>query len=180
MSHDTDPAPFHDTDPAPYDDTETLARAIRLLAPSSSCGPDLNERGERWVRLRELAAELAVLIDEYTVDLGNNLEHETYDRREGWELPDGTRVVHRHPATERWEGRKLLRTLATETIDPDTGETSFTVPLSVLVDILPGVATDDATSSRWKLAGLRNQDINIDDYRHLDYKPARADVWRPR
>lgn len=164
---------------APDDDIETLARAIRLLSVSASCD-SLDERGTRWARLRCLHRELGVLVDEYCHDLGAQLADTEYVRKDGYRLSDGTVIVHHQSSTERWQGRKLLRSLSTDMIEPTTGEAMPAVPLATLVEVLPAVDTDDATSSRWKLSGLRNLDIDPEVYRSRDWKPPRAELWRPR
>lgn len=150
---------------------------IRQLLHADPDIETLDEKADLWHRLNTAAAELSVLVRDLALEVGSMLADVDYDPKDGYRLPDGTIVSHYQPAVkERWQGRKLLRSLSTPMIDPDTGEQLESIPLRVLTDIIPGVASDDATSSRWLTTGLKNLDVDPDDYRTRQWDEPRVKI----
>lgn len=148
---------------------------IRQLLHADPDIETLDEKAGLWHRLNTAAAELSVIVRDLALEVGSMLADADYDPKDGYRLPDGTIISHYQPAVkERWQGRKLLRSLSTPMIDPDTGEQLESIPLRVLTDIIPGVASDDATSSRWLTTGLKNLDVDPDDYRTRQWDSPRV------
>ena len=153
-----------------------LAR-IRALLHADADIEGLDEHADLWHRLNTAAAELAVIVHDLTQQVGAMLADTGYDPKDGYRLPDGTIISHYQPAVkERWQGRRLLRALSTSMIDPDTGETVESIPLRVLVDIIPGVADETAVSSKWRTTGLKNLDVDPDDYRTREWGEPRVKI----
>ena len=71
-------------------------------------------------------------------------------------------------------GRQLLKDLSTRMVDPATGEVLDVVPFSILTQIVPGTGTDELTSSKWGVTGLKNLDVNPDDYRSREWQEPRV------
>ena len=96
------------------------------------------------------------------------------DPRADYETATGD-VVHLGAgyAPERYRGRQLVHALATTMATRD-GELLPAVPVDVLLDVLPGCADDDATSSKWRTTGLRRQ--LGDDWRRYRSKDAAPQV----
>jgi hypothetical protein len=132
---------------------------------------DLDELAERWLALRESHRTLGVIIDAYAIEIGRRLDSIPYVKKDGYQLRCGEIIHHQSAATERWDGTRLLGAISTDMVDPATGEVSAVVPLRVLADIIPGVR---GTSSRWLLAGLKNIDVDPDDFRTREWKPPKA------
>lgn len=158
-------------------DLSSLEDAVQDVQPLEEFAEsELPALADRWLRIRSAARDLAVIERDYANAVGSRLADVEYNRSEGYELPDGTRIRHEQARSERWEGRKLLRTLSTPMVEPSSGELIESIPLKVLADIIPGVGTDDQTSSKWKLTGLRNLDINPDDYRTIEWRAPHAEL----
>ena len=154
---------------------------IRQLLHADADIETLDELAGLWARLNTAAAELSVIVRDLSQRVGSMLSDVDYDPKDGYRLPDGTIVSHYQPAVkERWQGRKLLRTLSTPMIDPDTGEAIESIPLRVLTDIIPGVASDDMTSSKWWTTGLKNIDIEPDDFRSRQWDEPRVKLGAKR
>ena len=157
-------------------DREWIAEMAALdqdIARAREAG-DLEALAAAWVTARECAAALAVYERDLSVAVADLLSDVDYDPKTGYQLDDGTVIHHRQTASEKWRGRALLRHLSTPMIDPDTGEQLEAIPLRVLVDIIAGVADDNATSSRWRTTGLRNLDVDPDMFRTREWQPART------
>ena len=174
--HPPDTPPNEITPPNELDDLQTAIRAI----PPTVVHDNLDDLAGTWATLKHLSDELAVTVNDYAVAVGSALRDAGIDAKDGYELPSGRRVTWRAAITEQWAGRRLLRAISTEMIDPATGEVTHAVPLSVLADVIPGVATEDATSSRWLKTGLQNIDVDVDEFRTVTWRQPRAEIWRPR
>lgn len=162
-------------------DLSDLETAVERLASmpvqgDSIMSDDLDSLADRWQRIREMSRQLSVIERDYALAVGSILADMEYNRAEGFPLHNGTRIRHEQSKTERWQGRRLLRALSTPMVEPSSGEVVESIPLKVLADIIPGVASDDATSSRWRTTGLRNIDINPDDYRETVWGQPRAEL----
>ena len=159
----------------PHIDAEYLADRIRNICDAGVQGDGLDEVADNWVMLHTAHRELGVLVDDYALAAGTMLSDQEYDLKTGYELPDSTLVHHAQRRSKvQWRGRSLLRHISTEMVEPETGEVTTAIPLSVLCDIIPGVASDESTSSKWLLGGLRNIDVDPDDYRHSEWAPVRV------
>lgn len=151
-----------------------LAR-VRDQLHAGIADDELDGLAMTWARLDKAKAELDVIVRDLSNRLGSMLADADYDPKQGYRLPNGDIVSHYQPAVrERWQGRALLRNLATTMVEPETGEVIPVIPLAVLCDIVPGVATDDQTSSKWKTTGLKNLDINPDDFRSREWGEPRV------
>jgi hypothetical protein len=137
---------------------------------------DLDGLALRWLRLRKIAAELAVLVNDFETAVGSKLANETYDPTEGHPLPNGELIHHTWPSNDRWQGRRLINDLGMPVVDPASGERLTAVPVAVLEQIIPGTSTDDLTSSSWAVRGLQNLGVDPDDYRTREWKPPKARV----
>ncbi len=153
-----------------------LEQEANALGARPVQGDGIDELAARWKRIRDVARILAVVERDYCNAVGDLLADREYSRKDGYPLADGTRIRHEQRTTEKWQGRRLLRAISTPMVDPSTGEVTEAVPLRVLADIIPGVGTDDQTSSKWKLTGLRNIDVDPDDYRTVEWKPPHAEL----
>lgn len=166
------------------DDLETVAQLLADAWPMSDLGLDdvgMDTLAEAWVLLEQARANLDVLCRDLSNRVGVILADADYDPKEGYRLSSGTVISHYQPAVqERWQGRALLRNLSSEMVEPATGEVVPAVPLSVLTEILPGVGTDEQTSSKWKTTGLKNIDVNPDDYRTRQWAEPRVKLGPKR
>jgi hypothetical protein len=134
---------------------------------------DLDMLAERWLSLRDSLRTLSVVVDAYAIEIGKRLEQVPYVKKDGYRLRNGELIHHQASSTERWDGRKVLGAISTDMIDPTSGEVAAAVPLKVLASVIPGVS---GSSSRWLLAGLRNLDLDPDDFREREWKPAKAQI----
>lgn len=151
-----------------------LARIRDMLHPTFTAD-DLDTLAATWLRLDAARAELDVICRDLSNRLGSMLADVDYNLKDGYRLADGSVISHYQPAVrERWQGRALLRNLSTPMVDAETGEVIPVIPLDVLTQIVPGVATDDATSSKWLTTGLKNLDVNPDDYRSRQWAEPRV------
>lgn len=114
---------------------------------------------ELWRRLELIAAAASQTAATINAAAGSRLLDRD-DPRAVYVTDRGT-PVHLAPGYARveWRGRALIQRLGRpmRELDPHTGELTETtaVPVPVLLDVLPGVADYDATSSRWNVTGLR-------------------------
>lgn len=135
---------------------------------------DLDELAEAWLTLDEARKQLAVLANDLAVNVGSKLADMPYERKEGYVLPSGQIIHHAQASRVKWKGRQLVVDLSTQLVDPDTGETQYAIPTDVLLDIIPGTATDKLTSSTWRIGGLSNLGVDPDDYRTREWLPPKA------
>lgn len=135
---------------------------------------DLDGLALRWLRLRTLRDQLAVLVTDFEHNVGAKLSDMPYEPTDGYRLPNGQLVHHNYSSTDRWQGRQLLHDLGMPAVDPASGEMISAVPVKVLEQIVPGTATDALTSSNWSTRGLQNLGIDPEDYRTREWKPAKA------
>lgn len=157
------------------DDLSADLARIRDLLHADPDPDSLDELAGCWLQLDTALAELSVIVRDLSQQVGSMLADADYDPKDGYQLPDGQIVSHYQPSVkERWQGRALLRNLSTEMVEPATGEMIPAVPFTVLADIIPGVKSDDLTSSKWSVTGLRNLDVNVDDYRSREWAEPRA------
>jgi len=169
------------TSPDVSDQRDVLAddlERVRHLLYADAELDDLDETAMLWLRLKQAADELDVLLRELSQDVARrlaDLPFERYNPKDGYPLPNGEIVSHYQPSVrERWQGRALLRNLSTTMIEPDTGEVIPVVPFDVLTQIIPGTKSDELTSSKWSTTGLKNLDVNPDDYRSREWGEPRT------
>ena len=116
----------------------------------------LDDVVELWVGLthahRVLGDFVKLVADDAAVRLADR-----DDPRADYETATGD-VVHLGAGytPERWKGRQVVQALA-ERVHDGEGEVFDAVAVEVLLDVLPGCADDDATSSKWRTTGLRRQ-----------------------
>lgn len=137
---------------------------------------DRDDIVELWLGLSHLRSILGDLVKTVGDDAASRLldrddpsaDHET---RSG-------EVVHLGAgyAAERWRGHDVLAELAAPMVpvDLETGELGSVeqcVPIAVLVDVLPGCATPELTSSHWRTTGLRRHLPDWYRYRSRDEAP---------
>ena len=135
----------------------------------------IDSLAESWLRIEQARATLDVISRDLSNRIGSMLADVDYDPKEGYRLASGEVISHYQPAVqERWQGRALLRNLSTEMVEPETGEVIPVIPLAVLTEILPGVGTDEQSSSKWRTTGLKNLDVNPDDYRSRQWAEPRV------
>lgn len=160
------------------DDAGTIVDDLARIRGMLHTDPDvstLDELAGLWLQLDTALSELSVLHRSLSQQIGSMLADVDYDPKDGYQLPDGQIISHYQPSVrERWQGRALLRNLATEMVEPETGEMIPAVPFTVLADIIPGVGSDDMTSSKWRTTGLKNLDVPIDDYRSREWDEPRV------
>ena len=116
---------------------------------------DWETSAEVWDRLDRIVAELRVMAHSEAVKAGTGLGTVDYNRREGFTLTNGTVIHHQTTNAEEWKGQRVWRALSTDYVDPATGEMVAAVPLRTLTDTVPGCASDELTSSKWRVTGLR-------------------------
>lgn len=151
-----------------------LDRIRSMLYPTFD-EADLDTLAATWLRLDTARAELDVICRDLSNRVGSMLADVDYNPKDGYRLPNGEIISHYQPAVrERWQGRALLRNLSTPMVDAETGEVIPVIPLDVLTQIVPGVATDEQTSSKWKTTGLKNLDVHPDDYRSREWAEPRV------
>lgn len=80
--------------------------------------------------------------------------------------PSGPVLAAMRSGYTRWRGRALLDALADDHVDR-LGEVIRAVPLDVLVQVIPGCADYDATSSRWLARGV-GQLLPLNRYRTVE------------
>jgi len=134
----------------------------------------LDELAETWLVLEAAAKELSVIVNDLAVNVGLKLSDMPYERKDGYRLPNGELIHHEQRALQRWAGRQLLLDLSTWYADTMSGETVQAIPTEVLLDIIPGVATDKLTSSNWRISGLQNVDVDVENYRTREWRQPRA------
>lgn len=146
---------------------------------------DLDGAVELWLGLTHARSILDDLIKTIADDASSRLLDRD-DPREVYVTSTGS-PVHLAPgyAPERWRGHDVLFELAVPSVpvDLETGEmgsVTQAVPVEVLVDVLPGCATPDLTSSKWRVTGLKRW---LDDwyrYRSKDDAPLTIKRGEPR
>ena len=134
----------------------------------------LDELAETWLTLDDVCRELGVIVNDLAVNVGMKLADMPYERKDGYRLPSGELIHHEQRASQRWAGRQLLLDLSTWYADTMSGETVQAIPTEVLLDIIPGVASDKLTSSSWRISGLQNVDVDVENYRTREWKQPRA------
>lgn len=152
----------------------TAVAALAQFDDLDALDLDVDEYGTIWLRLDNARRDLDMIVNDWANATGHRLADIDYDRRVGYTLPNGEIIRHEQSSTERWQGAQLLRDLGHTMIDPDTGEQIPAIPVAVLEQIVPGVATDRQTSSKWRTTGLSNLGVDPDDYRSREWKPPRA------
>ena len=151
-----------------------LAR-IRDMCHAGIADDELDGLAETWLRLDTARVELEQVVRDLALKVGSMLSDADYDPKQGYQLPNGEVVSHYQPsAKERWEGRRLLKDLSTQMVDPATGEVIDVVPFSVLTQIVPGTGSDELTSSKWGTTGLKNLDVDPDRYRSREWQEPRV------
>lgn len=163
-------------DPALDRSVEAVVNAIDVLSrfEVDTVDLDLDELATVWMALDDARRVLDVIVNDYAVNVGEKLADMPYERKDGYQLPNGELVHHAQRASEKWAGRRLLGDLSTMLIDPDTGEQTPAIPTVVLEQIVPGTADDKLTSSRWGITGLVNLGVDPDDYRTREWKRAKV------
>ena len=159
------------------DITTDLDDVAKMLVDADIIGvsDELDDLAEGWMHIERARATLDVISRDLSNRIGSMLADVDYDPKEGYRLASGEVISHYQPAVqERWQGRALLRNLSTEMVEPETGEVIPVIPLAVLTEILPGVGTDEQTSSKWRTTGLKNLDVNPDDYRSRQWAEPRV------
>ena len=128
---------------------------------------DALTRIERWQAADAVLTELKTVVSQMGGDAVNAMVELG---REAMETSLGP--VHTAPGygREEWDGSALLGTLAVPRVDTTTGEVEDVIPVSVLRDVLPAVGPG-ATSSKWKVSGLRKHGIRVDSYRRSEPAP---------
>jgi len=152
---------------AELDRAYAVVQAIDNREPMST--PDLVAL---WLDVDHLARELGQVL---------KLLHEDASDRVFTEIPDVSwtytssvgEPVHlaRGYAAERWSGYELADRLAVDVVDPETGELLRAVPVEVVRRHVPGCATADTTSSKWRTTGLAELVPDWRRYRSRDEAP---------
>lgn len=151
-----------------------LAR-IRDMLHAGIADDELDGLAATWLRLDTARIELETVCRDLCLKVGSMLADADYDPKQGYRLPNGEVVSHYQPsAKERWQGRRLLRDLSTPMVDPATGELHDVVPFSILTQIVPGTASDELTSSKWGTTGLKNLDVDPNQYRSREFAEPRV------
>jgi len=132
---------------------------------------DIDDAVTLWLELSHAHAVLADLVKAAADEAGGRLL-DREDPRAEYATRSGD-VVHLAPgyAPERWRGHDVLAELAADVIDTSTGERLQAVPISVLVDVLPGCNAPELTSSKWRTTGLGRHLPDWRRYRSRDDAP---------
>jgi hypothetical protein len=73
-------------------------------------------------------------------------------------------IVHTaSQSNTKTDGDAILSKLSTQMVEPESGELMAAIPTNVLREVLPAVGVGQV-SSKWKKAGLKNQDLNPTDF----------------
>lgn len=119
-----------------------------------------------WQDLAAVRADLEIVYRDVENDATEALVERLRETGEpALETPLGVVHVGTSRPGDRWEGHKLLAALARHVADPSTGEMIRAVPLDVLRDVVPGCASDNLTSSRWRITSLRSY---VDPYNYVE------------
>ena len=120
----------------------------RLSADSPADYPT-DDLAHMWHRLDELRDALTVWVRDVAIELGDRIAADP----EPFHTPATGGLYAERRTTSKWDGYKVLRTLADTFVDPDTGVKVDAIPVDVLEVVLPACKPGQ-TSSKWNATAV--------------------------
>jgi hypothetical protein len=149
-------------DDALHELTRTSSYAYALITNEDVMAPA--ERIDLWIVARDVLDELAIAVRHLQTDA--TLALADLGVKPGGLHPAMGGIVKRgtrRVGTDQWAGHALVGALGVDLVNPATGEIVRAVPVEVVREVVPGCATEELTSSRWRATGLRGR-VDVDRF----------------